>query len=85
MDQKPQAVKLLPSLSTQDGGGGATNHLVHLQQLDFLVLDEADRMVQQGHYQVLRRAPCSDAAGFPLAQRGWFNTMSVLPITIAGD
>ena len=41
--------KLKPVL--QDGGG-ASKHLVQLQALDFLVLDEADRMVQQGHYQV---------------------------------
>lgn len=27
-------------------------HLAELSELSFLVLDEADRMVQQGHYQV---------------------------------
>ena len=38
-------------------GGGASKHLTQLQRLDFLVLDEADRMVQQGHYQVRGRHP----------------------------
>lgn len=28
-------------------------HVTQLQDLSFLVLDEADRMVQQGHYQEL--------------------------------
>lgn len=30
-------------------------HLTDLSHLSFLVLDEADRMVQQGHFQVRRR------------------------------
>ena len=30
----------------------AQPHLADLSRLAFLVLDEADRMVQQGHYQV---------------------------------
>jgi hypothetical protein len=79
-----RSVYAVPCTLLQDGGG-ASKHLTQLERLDFLVLDEADRMVQQGHYQVQRRAPCSDAAGFPLAERGWFNTITVLPITIAGD
>lgn len=33
-------------------GGRAAPHLARLAALDFLVLDEADRMVQQGHFQV---------------------------------
>ena len=32
-------------------GGKAAPHLTRLDALDFLVLDEADRMVQQGHFQ----------------------------------
>jgi hypothetical protein len=63
------SVDAIPCTISQDGGG-ESKHLTQLERLDFLVLDEADRMVQQGHYQVRRRAPCSDAAGFPLAQRG---------------
>ena len=50
--------------ATSQDGGGASKHLTQLQRLDFLVLDEADRMVQQGHYQVRRRTPCSDEARY---------------------
>lgn len=35
-------------------------HLADLSRLAFLVLDEADRMVQQGHYQVRRQAMLHD-------------------------
>ncbi len=30
-------------------------HVADMSALSFLVIDEADRMVQQGHYQVGRR------------------------------
>lgn len=32
-------------------------HLADLAHVSFLVLDEADRMVQQGHFQVLDPVP----------------------------
>lgn len=38
--------------STDKHGPAAAAHLSDMSQLSFLVLDEADRMVQQGHYQV---------------------------------
>ena len=31
---------------------GAQGHVTDLSHLSFLVLDEADKMVQQGHFQV---------------------------------
>lgn len=39
----------------QNGTGHAT-HLAALEGLQFLVIDEADRMVEKGHFQV--RAQC---------------------------
>lgn len=47
-------------------GGRAAPHLARLAALDFLVLDEADRMVQQGHFQVpphpyVATSRCSEA------------------------
>jgi superfamily II DNA/RNA helicase len=44
-----------------------------LRALSFLVIDEADRMVQQGHFQVGNRLPHSITGGSPSRQWqcGW--------------
>ena len=57
LSKRPAIVAATPGrlwdLMQEGSGPGA--HLTQLAHLDFLVLDEADRMVQQGHFQVRRR------------------------------
>ena len=51
---KPEVIVATPGRLWELMRGGA-EHLTDLQDLSFLVLDEADRMVQQGHYEVIPR------------------------------
>jgi len=57
LSRKPALVAATPGRlwDLMQDGTGAAAHLTQLASLDFLVLDEADRMVQQGHYQASRR------------------------------
>ena len=71
-------------------GGRAAPHLARLGALDFLVLDEADRMVQQGHFQVPPpplhtsvTSPCSAAeAQFHNMERSWHTPARLLPVLL---
>lgn len=57
LSRKPALVAATPGRlwDLMQDGTGAAAHFTQLASLDFLVLDEADRMVQQGHYQASRR------------------------------
>lgn len=48
---RPEIVVATPGRLWELMRDGA-DHLTDMQDLSFLVLDEADRMVQQGHYEV---------------------------------
>lgn len=54
LSRQPEVVVATPGRLWEMMRGGEP-HLADLRQLSFLVLDEADRMVQQGHYQVHSR------------------------------
>ena len=57
---KPEVVVATPGRLWELMRDGA-EHLTDMSDLSFLVLDEADRMVQQGHYEVLFSAPAISA------------------------
>ena len=51
LKSRPEIVVATPGRLWELMHDGA-EHLTDTQDLSFLVLDEADRMVQQGHYEV---------------------------------